>query len=49
VYADQVPLDQLKGTAVLVGGPGWDEVPLPGDVRRVDTLTGAVETILNRI
>lgn len=49
VYAEQVPLDQLKGTPVLVAGPGWDAVPLPRGVRRVDTLSSAVETILNRI
>jgi methylmalonyl-CoA mutase cobalamin-binding subunit len=47
-YADQVPLAEMDDR-VLVGGPGWDDVPLPGGVLRVDTLTGAVETILNRI
>jgi DNA-binding transcriptional MerR regulator/methylmalonyl-CoA mutase cobalamin-binding subunit len=47
-YADQVPLPEL-GTEVLVAGRGWDDVALPGGVLRVDTLTGAVETILNRI
>jgi hypothetical protein len=46
-YAEQVPLAELSG--VLVGGPGWDDVPLPGGVQRVDTLRAAVETILNRI
>ncbi len=49
VYADQVPLDALSGVFVLVGGPGWDSMALPEDVRRVDTLAAAVETILNRI
>ena len=35
--------------SVLVGGPGWGDVPLPPGVRWVDTLTVAVETILDRI
>ena len=48
-YADQVPLAELAGVPVLVGGPGWDDVPLPGGVERVDSLCAAVETILNRI
>jgi transposase-like protein len=48
-YADQAPLAQLSGVPVLVGGPGWDDVPLPDGVRRVGTLKAAVETILNRI
>jgi MerR family transcriptional regulator, light-induced transcriptional regulator len=49
VYAEQVPLAGLAGVPVLVGGPGWDGVPLPGHVQRADTLSTAVETILNRI
>ena len=48
-YAEQVPLAGLGGVPVLVGGPGWDDVPLPEGVQRVDTLGAAVETILNRI
>ncbi|MEV6238293.1 MerR family transcriptional regulator [Lentzea sp. NPDC051838] len=49
VHADQVPLAELAGTHVLVAGPGWEDVPLSGDVQRVGTLAAAVETILNRI
>jgi transposase-like protein len=49
VYAEQVPLAELAGVSVLVGGPGWDDVPLPGGVQKVDALATAVETILNRI
>ncbi|SES01740.1 MerR HTH family regulatory protein [Lentzea xinjiangensis] len=48
-YADQVPLADLADVPVLVAGPGWQEVPLPGGVRAVDTLETAVETILSRI
>jgi transposase-like protein len=47
-YAEQVPLAELAAP-VLVGGPGWDGVPLPEGARTVDTLAAAVETILNRI
>ncbi|ANZ41401.1 hypothetical protein BBK82_41020 [Lentzea guizhouensis] len=49
VYATQVPLKALDGVSVLVGGAGWAQVELPEGVERVDTLTAAVETILNRI
>jgi hypothetical protein len=49
VYAEQVPLAELGDVPVLVGGPGWDDVPLPAGIQRVDTLGAAVETILNRI
>lgn len=49
VYADQVPLTEIKSVSVLVGGPGWDGARLPEGVQRVDTLGTAVETILNRI
>ncbi len=60
-YAEQVPLAVLAegstsvghalpvALSVLVGGPGWGDVPLPPGVRWVDTLTVAVETILDRI
>lgn len=47
-YAEQVPLAAL-GVPVLVGGVGWDDVPLPEGVERTRTLATAVETILNRI
>ncbi|HEX7309505.1 MerR family transcriptional regulator [Lentzea sp.] len=49
VYADQVPFADLGGVPVLVGGSGWADVPLPPGVSAVDTLRGAVETILSRI
>ncbi|MGW6933485.1 MerR family transcriptional regulator [Lentzea sp. NPDC054927] len=49
VYAEQVPLAELTGVSVLVGGPGWDSVTLPEGVERVRTLATSVETILNRI
>lgn len=49
VYAEQVPLAELTGVAVLVGGPGWAAVPLPEGVGRTLALADAVETILNRI
>lgn len=48
-YASQVPLADLADVFVLVGGPGWADLPLSADVQRVDTLAAAVETILNRI
>jgi transposase-like protein len=49
VYAEQVPLTGLAGVAVLVGGPGWDEMALPEGAARTSSLAAAVETILNRI
>jgi transposase-like protein len=49
VYAEQVPLAELSTVLVLVGGPGWDGVPLPEGISRIGTLGAAVETILNRI
>ncbi|WP_211294270.1 MerR family transcriptional regulator [Lentzea kentuckyensis] len=48
VYAEQAPLAELA-VPVLVGGPGWDDVPLPEGATRARTLATAVETILNRI
>ncbi|SDF36716.1 MerR HTH family regulatory protein [Lentzea fradiae] len=49
VYADQVPLSDLGDVPVLVAGSGWAGVELPPGVAVVDTLRGAVETILSRI
>ena len=52
-HAGLAPLTSLpKDTALLLGGPGWADVPRPRRARHVGSLREAVarvETILNRI
>jgi DNA-binding transcriptional MerR regulator len=48
--ADPTVFDGLPDTAVrIAAGPGWDGTPLPAAVRRVDGLSGALESITDAV